>query len=45
VPLVQGTTTERFAVLRDMLEENLSTGVDVGASLAVVFHGEFAAAA
>jgi CubicO group peptidase (beta-lactamase class C family) len=43
MPLVQGTTTERFAVLRDMLEENLSTGVDVGASLAVVFHGEFVA--
>ena len=41
--LVQGTTTERFAALRDMLEENLSSGLDVGASLAVVSHGEFVA--
>lgn len=38
--LVQGTTTEKFDVLRDQLETSLATGDDVGASVAVYHHGE-----
>ncbi len=38
--LVEGTTTERFAELRDRLEASLESGDDLGASLAVVHRGE-----
>lgn len=34
--LVQGTTTEKFDVLRENFEESLANGDDVGASNAVV---------
>jgi len=37
---VEGTTTERFAGLRQQLSNNLDQGLDVGASLAVIHHGE-----
>jgi CubicO group peptidase (beta-lactamase class C family) len=40
VPLVEGTTTERFSDLRDRLEVSLADGDDLGASLAVYQHGE-----
>jgi CubicO group peptidase (beta-lactamase class C family) len=39
-PVVDGTCTEAFLPLRDLLEENLATGVDAGAGLAVVHDGE-----
>jgi CubicO group peptidase (beta-lactamase class C family) len=38
--LVQGTTTTRFDGLRDLLETSLARGDDVGASIAVIHHGE-----
>jgi CubicO group peptidase (beta-lactamase class C family) len=38
--MVEGTTNERFASLRDQLEANLQSGEDIGASVAVVHHGE-----
>ncbi len=38
--LVEGTTTERFGDLRDRLEASLASGNDLGASLAVIHHGE-----
>jgi CubicO group peptidase (beta-lactamase class C family) len=38
--LVQGTTTEKFDVLRENLETSLANGDDVGASVAVYHHGE-----
>lgn len=38
--LVEGTTTERFSDLRDRLEASLASGDDLGASLAVIQHGE-----
>ncbi|HEY1761659.1 MAG TPA: serine hydrolase domain-containing protein [Acidimicrobiales bacterium] len=38
--LVEGTTTDRFVDLRDRLEVSLSNGDDLGASLAVIQHGE-----
>jgi CubicO group peptidase (beta-lactamase class C family) len=38
--LVQGTTTDRFDVLREQLETSLANGEDVGASVAVIHHGE-----
>jgi CubicO group peptidase (beta-lactamase class C family) len=38
--LVQGTTTARFDVLREQLETSLASGDDVGASVAVIHHGE-----
>jgi CubicO group peptidase (beta-lactamase class C family) len=38
--LVQGTTTAKFDVLRGLLETSLASGEDVGASVAVVHHGE-----
>ncbi len=37
--VVQGTTTDKFASLREQLEKNLDSGDDVGASVAV-FHNE-----
>jgi CubicO group peptidase (beta-lactamase class C family) len=40
VALVEGTTTERFVDLRDRLEVSLANGDDLGASLAVIHHGE-----
>jgi CubicO group peptidase (beta-lactamase class C family) len=40
VPLVEGTTTDRFQDLRDRLEVSLANGDDLGASLAVIQHGE-----
>ena len=38
--LVQGTTTAKFDGLRDQLETSLASGDDVGASIAVIHHGE-----
>ncbi len=38
--LVQGTTTEQFAELRDRLEASIERGDDVGASIAVYRKGE-----
>lgn len=38
--LVEGTTTERFAGLRQQLSDNLDQGEDVGASVAVFHRGE-----
>jgi CubicO group peptidase (beta-lactamase class C family) len=38
--VTDGTCPEAFAPLRDLLEKNLATGDDVGASLAVVHDGE-----
>ncbi|HVA70680.1 MAG TPA: serine hydrolase domain-containing protein [Acidimicrobiales bacterium] len=40
MPLVQGITTAKFAVLRDQLETSLASGDDVGASVAVIHRGE-----
>ena len=37
--LAQGTSTERFAPVRDQFEESLRSGADVGASLAI-FQGD-----
>jgi CubicO group peptidase (beta-lactamase class C family) len=39
-PVVDGTCTEAFLPLRHLLEENLATGEDTGAGLAVVHDGE-----
>ena len=41
--IVQGTTSERFDRLREVLEEQLGSGEDVGASLAVYFQGDLVA--
>jgi CubicO group peptidase (beta-lactamase class C family) len=41
--LVQGSTTERFAGLTDLLEESLQRGDDVGASVCVISKGEVVA--
>lgn len=38
--LVQGTTTDQFVGVRSVLEGQLVSGVDVGASVAVYFRGE-----
>jgi CubicO group peptidase (beta-lactamase class C family) len=38
--LVQGSTTERFVGVRDQLQQHLDAGLDVGASVAVIHHGE-----
>lgn len=38
--LVQGTTTEKFNVLKENLETSLANGDDIGASVAVYHHGE-----
>ncbi len=38
--LVHGTTTERFAELRERLATNVANGDDLGASLCVYQHGE-----
>jgi CubicO group peptidase (beta-lactamase class C family) len=40
VTLVEGTTTDRFVDLRDRLEASLANGDDLGASLAVIQHGD-----
>lgn len=37
---VYGTVSERFAPLRTQLEKNLDQGDDLGASVAVIHHGE-----
>ncbi|HQT99994.1 MAG TPA: serine hydrolase domain-containing protein [Acidimicrobiales bacterium] len=37
---VHGTVSERFAPLRTQLEKNLNQGDDLGASVAVIHHGE-----
>src|SRR5687768_3671210 len=37
---VQGTFDERFVGVRDLLAENLASGKDVGASVAVVLDGQ-----
>jgi CubicO group peptidase (beta-lactamase class C family) len=37
---VHGTTTEKFAALRDVLSNQLDSGADVGASIAVVHRDE-----
>lgn len=37
---VYGTVSERFAPLRAQLEKNLDQGDDLGASIAVIHHGE-----
>ena len=41
--IVQGTTTEKFDRLREVFEQQLSSGEDVGASVAVYFKGELVA--
>ena len=41
--LVQGMTTEKFAALADHLEKSLTSGDDVGASIAVYHHEELVA--
>lgn len=41
--LVQGTSTDRFTPLRDLLEAQLAAGEDVGASIAVYQRGELVA--
>lgn len=38
--LVQGSTTDRFIGVRDQLQQHLDAGLDVGASVAVMQHGE-----
>lgn len=38
--VIDGTCAERFLPLRDLLEKNLTTGEDTGASVAVVHDGE-----
>ena len=35
--IVQGYTTENFAPMRDVLQGQLTSGEDVGASIAVIF--------
>jgi CubicO group peptidase (beta-lactamase class C family) len=40
MPLVQGSTTDRFVGVRDQLQQHLDSGQDVGASVAVIQHGE-----
>jgi CubicO group peptidase (beta-lactamase class C family) len=40
---VQGTTTDKFAGLVDVLETSLERGTDLGASVAVIHHGELVA--
>lgn len=37
---VQGSVDERFAAMREVLERNLDSGADLGASVAVVLEGE-----
>jgi len=39
-PVIDGTCAAEFGALRDLLEQNLATGEDRGASLAVVHDGE-----
>lgn len=41
--MVDGTCTDSFSPLRDLLARNLEEGVDVGASVAVVHEGELVA--
>src|SRR5664280_2646482 len=41
--IVQGYTTDNFASLRDVLERQLTSGEDVGASIAVMLRGELVA--
>jgi len=41
--IVQGTTTEKFTPLRDVLEQQLVSGEDIGASVAVYLRGELVA--
>ena len=41
--IVQGTTTEKFTPLRDVLEQQLISGEDIGASVAVYLRGELVA--
>ena len=41
--IVQGYTTDKFASLRDVFERQLTSGEDVGASIAVVLRGELVA--
>ena len=40
LPVVDGTCTDSFAPLRDLLEDNLASGEDAGAAVAVVHDGE-----
>lgn len=39
-PQVQGTVDDRFVAMRDVLQRNLDSGADLGASVAVVLDGE-----
>ena len=41
--IVQGYTTDNFASLRDVFERQLTSGEDVGASIAVMLRGELVA--
>jgi CubicO group peptidase (beta-lactamase class C family) len=41
--IVQGYTTDNFSSLRDVLEQQLNSGEDVGASIAVILRGELVA--
>ena len=36
---IQGTCDPRFEQMREILAENIESGADVGASVAVVHHG------
>jgi CubicO group peptidase (beta-lactamase class C family) len=42
-PVVDGTCTDEFLPLRDLLEKNLASGGDAGASVAIVHDGELVA--
>jgi CubicO group peptidase (beta-lactamase class C family) len=37
---VQGTVDPRFEAMREILQKNIDSGADLGASVAVVLHGE-----
>src|SRR5690606_11717931 len=39
-PMIEGTCTEQFAVVRDTFEANFTNGLEVGASVAVAIEGE-----
>lgn len=43
MPIVRGYTTEKFSTLREVFEQQLLSGEDVGASIAVILRGELVA--
>ena len=40
MPLIEGTNTEQFSPVRAVLDRNLTLGLDVGASVAVIYRGQ-----